>query len=542
MPAIVVKAHGGMRPSIEPHLIDPSEAVASHNTRLISGALDPLLGTTTLKPLNVALAQTIWRYGNSSDESNWWFEFSGDVDVIRSPIASDTWGRAYWADGATPKYGPNSLLLSGVGAYPGGSYTLGVPAPATPPTLAFTAGAGATAETRSYVYTYVTAYGEEGPPSTPTEPVTVDPTASVTLSAMSTGPGGPYNISLKRIYRTSTVGSTAEFQFVAEIAVATASYVDTISQALLGEVLPSQDWVAPPAGLRGLKVMANGAAIGFVGNTIHLSEPNLPHAWPHRVPIEDEIVGIGVFGQGAVLLTAGHPYMLSGADPSAMSAEKYSQPQACLSKRGIVDTDQGTLYPSTDGLVRVGPGGEIDVVTRGLLSRAQWQAYNPASMIAAHIDGKYHCFYTTTGGARGMLIFDFTGEGGKMSTCGISELTAVNGVYADPRSDTLYLSQGANIVRHDRGSALTMIRRSGEYRLPAPANMACISVDAAAYPVTARVYADGTLVHTATISSQFAQRLPSGFEARSWQVELEAAAKITRWAIATSIAELKATP
>ena len=542
MPAIVVKAHGGMRPIAEPHLLDPAEAVISRNTRLVSGGLDPLLGTTVLKPLNIAGAQTIWRYGNNAAEANWWLEFATDVDVIRSPIAADSFGRVYWADGATPKYAPSTLVLSGSGAYPGASYTLGIPAPAAVPSLSFTAGSGSTAETRSYVYTYVSAYGEEGPPSTPTAPTTVEPTAAVTLSGMSVGPGGSYNITSKRIYRTSTVGATAQFQFVVEIPVATTSYADSISQGLLGEAIPSQDWVAPPPALKGLKLMANGAAIGFVGNTAYLSEPNLPHAWPHKIPIEDDIVGIGVFGQGAVLLTNGHPYLLSGADPAAMTPEKYGQPQACLSKRAIVDSLEGCIYPSTDGLVSVGPGGSIEVLTRGLLSRAQWQAYNPSSMVAAHIDGKYHCLYTTAGGQRGMLIFDFSGEGARMSACSVSEMTPVTAIYADPRSDTLYMAQGGNIVRHDRGSPLTMVRRSGEYRLPSPANMACISVDAEAYPVTARVYADGVLVHTAAITSQFAQRLPAGFEARSWQVELEAAAKITRWAIATSIAELKAAP
>lgn len=540
MPAIVVKAHGGMRPAIEPHLLDPAEAAVSNNTRLITGGIDPLLGTTTLKALSNAAAVTIWRYGDSATETNWWFEGAVDTDFMRSPIPNDAWGRAYWTDGTQPKYGPNSVLLSGGGALPGGSFNLGVPAPAAMPTLTFTPDSTSNSETRSYVYTYVTAYGEEGPPSPPTSPVSLLPTDPVTVAGMSAGPGGPYNITLKRIYRTSTVGSTAQFQFVAEIPVATTSYVDTISQALLGEVIPSEDWIAPPAGLRGLKMLANGAAIGFVGNTVYLSEPSLPHAWPHRIPIEDTIVAIGVFGESAVLLTNGHPYLLSGADPSAMTPSKYAQPQACVAKRAVVDCEQGTIYPSADGLVVAGPGGSLEVVTRKLLTAAQWRAYNPSSMIAAYIDGKYHCLYTTAGGQRGMLIFDFSGEGAVLSTCSISALVPVNAVYADPRSDTLYMAQGGNIVRHDRGSPLVMTRRSGEYRLPAPVSMAVIAVDAAAYPVTARVYADGVLVHTAAITTQFAQRLPAGFEARSWYVELEASAKITRWALATSISELKA--
>ncbi len=539
MPAIVVKAFGGMRPIVERQLLDAAEADLARNLKLTSGGLVPLRGSTTLKALTLIAPQTIWRYGNAPAEGDWWFEFAGDVDIIRSPIANDPHGRVYWTDGVQPRYGPTAIVLSGSGTLPGGSLNLGIPAPTAPPTITFTPGTPPNAESRSYVYTYVSTYGEEGPPSPPSAPVTVDPTAVVNVTAMQVGPGGPISLATKRIYRTSTVGSTAQFQFVAEVALATVDYADVISQATLGEVLPSEEWVAPPNALRGLKFLANGAAIGFVGNTIHLSEPNLPHAWPHEVPIDVPIVGIGVFRQGAVALTNGHPYVITGADPAAMSAERLELPQACLSKLSIVDTGDGTLFASTDGLVSIGPGG-MDVVTRKLLSREQWQAYNPASMRGAFIDGKYHAFYTTAGGLRGVLIFDFEGQGGAMSVSDFNAVTAVTAAYADPRSDTLYLAQGTNIVRWDRGSSLTFVWRSGTYRLAAPANMACAALDAEAYPVTVRVYADGNLILTKTVTDRGAWRLPAGFEAYDWSFEVEGAAKVTRFAMATSISELKA--
>lgn len=539
MPAIVVKAFGGMRPIVEPHLLDPAEAVTAQNVKLTSGGLVPLRGTTTMRALQVPGAQTLWRYGASATETDWWFEFAGDVDVIRSPIVADPWGRAYWTDGVQPRYGPNSSLLSGSGAYPGASFLLGVPKPATAITATFTAGSGATAESRSYVYTYVSAYGEEGPPSDPSPIYSVDPTAAVNLSNMATGPGGALNLTHKRIYRTSTVGSTAQFQFVAQIALATATFADTVSQGSLGEVLQTTEWVPPPPALRGLKLLANGAAIGFVGNTVYLSEPNLPHAWPHENTVEGAIVGIGVFRDSAAILTNGHPYVMSGADPASMVPIRLELPQACLSKRSIVDTGDGTMYASTDGLVSIGPGG-IDVVTRKLIDREQWQAYNPASMVGAFIDGKYHCAYTTTGGVRGMLIFNFEGNGGALSVSDINAAAAATAFYADPRSDTLYMAQGGNIVRFDRGAPLTMLWRSGTYRMPSPCNMACMQVDAAAYPVVARVYANGALVHTQSVLNRFAFRLPAGFESTDWAIELESTAKITRATMATSISELKA--
>jgi hypothetical protein len=354
MPAIVVKAFGGMRPIVEPHLLDPSESVLAQNVRLISGAVQPLRGSTVLRSLNVTAPKTIWRFGNSTNESEWWLEFANQTDVIRSPIPSDSWGRTYWTDGATPKYAPSTLLLSGTGAYPGASYTLGVPAPTAAPSIFGAASSEPSAETRSYVYTYVSAFGEEGPPSPPSPPQTLNPDLAVTVSSMQTGPSGAYSITLKRIYRTSAVGSSAQFQFVTEIPVATTSYVDTVAQASLGEVLATEDWQPPPAGLRGLKMLANGGAIGFVGNTVYTTEPNLPHAWAHSTAIEDTIVGIGVFRQGAALLTNGHPYIFTGADPGAMTPERLERPLACLSRESIVDTGDGCLYASSEGLVSVG--------------------------------------------------------------------------------------------------------------------------------------------------------------------------------------------
>lgn len=528
-----------MRPRTAPHLLNPAEAVLSRNTSLSRGSLVPLRGTTVLQALNRVDAQTIFRYGNSGTEGNWWFEFDADVDVIESPVPNDAWGRAYWTDGAHPKYGPNNLLISGSSGYPGGSYNLGVPQPLSVPTTTFTPGSGPTAETRAYVYTYVSFYGEEGPPSEPTALITVDPTASVTLAGMATGPGGPYNLTLKRIYRTSTTDAGAEFQFVAEIPIANTSYVDTVAQAALGEVLPTIGWDPPPQGLRGLKVLANGACIGFVGNTVHLSEPNLPHAWPHKVAIDEQIVSIGVFRQGAAILTSSYPFILTGADPQAMTPERIETPLPCVSKRSVVSAGDGTLYASTEGVVSISPGGG-SVITGSLMTRDQWQAYNPSSMIGAFHNGKYHLAYTTSGGERGMLIFDMKEGGVEMTTCDVNAAAPISAMYTEASTDTLYFAQSGSIRRHDRGSALTMLRRSGTFRLAAPANMACISIWAEAYPVTVRAYGDGNLLRQVVATSRDAYRLPAGAEHRDFQIEIEGSSEVTQVIMATSIAELRA--
>lgn len=540
MPAIHIKAFGGLKPILDPLLLRQDEAQAANNVRLVSGALAALGGTTTLQALTKTAPQTIWRYGNSATESEYWLEFLADTDVIRSPIAADPYGRAYWTDGGTPKYAPNSLIVSGA-SYPGASYNLGIPAPAAAPTIStFTAPPNAaSSETRVYVYTYVSAYGEEGPPSPASALVTLDPAQSAGLTGMSVGPGGAYNITTKRIYRSSTVGASAQFQFVVEIPVANTTYTDTKSQAELGEVLPSTDWVAPPSGLKGLKALPNGAAIGFKDNTAYLSEPNLPHAWPHEYPIEDTIVGIGVFRQSAVLLTTGKPYLMSGADPAAMSTERMELPQACVSKRSIVDTGDGVLYASPDGLVSISSAG-IDIITKDLLTREQWQAYNPSSMVASTHDNRYHVAYQTTGGSRGMLIFDFSGQGASFTSSSVNAATAVTALYADPRTDTLYMAQGTNLVRFNAGSALTYTWRSKMIRAPFAMNFSKAQVVATSYPVTFKLYGDGVLRHTKSVTDGNLFHLPAGYRALDYEIELSGTSRVTQVSIATSSEELRA--
>jgi hypothetical protein len=290
--------------------------------------------------------------------------------------------------------------------------------------------------------------------------------------------------------------------------------------------------------LKGLKALSNGAAIGFKDNTAYLSEPNLPHAWPHEYSIEDTIVGIGVFRQSAVLLTAGRPYLMSGADPAAMSTERLELAQACVSKRSIVETGDGVLYASPDGIVSISSGG-MDVLTKGILTRAQWQAYNPSSMQAAVHESRYHVLYQIDGGSRGWLIFDFSGQGATFSTSNLNASTAVTALYSDNRTDTLYMAQGTNIVRFDAGSPLTYTWRSKTFRAPFVMNFGKAQVVSSAYPVTFKLYGDGALRFTKSVSDGNLFHLPSGYRALDYQIELAGTSDITQVSVATSAVELR---
>lgn len=538
MAAVDIKVFSGTRPLLDPILLEAPEAVVADNVQLLSGTLAPLLGTTTLKALTKSNPKTIWRYGTSSVETEHWLEFINETDVMASPLPEDIWARAYWTDGVKPKYGPSTSILSG-SSYPGASYNLGIPAPEVTPAISGSAPTQASsAESRTVVITYVSAYGEEGPPSPASIVVSLDPSQSATYTNLGAAPSGNYNIATKRIYRSSTVGSAAQFQFVAEIPVAQSSYTDTLSQTQLGEILPSENWTAPPDELNGLRMLASGAAIGFVKNTVYLSEPNLPHAWPHKYPLDFQIVGVEALDQSAVALTTGYPFVFDGVDPSAMSPRRLNERQSCVSKPSIVAMGGSVLYASPDGLVAVSVQ-QAEVVSSKHFSRKQWQELNPSSFKAFTHDGRYIALYTKVNGTRGILIFDPSGQSPFLTTSSLNATTAITAAHSDSRTDTLYLAQGGNIVRYNAGAALNYTWLSKIFRLARPENFGCAAIDAVAYPVTLKVYADGVLKQTKTVTSSEPFKLKSGFKKNEWQFEISGSNEVKRLRVATSVDELK---
>lgn len=392
-------------------------------------------------------------------------------------------------------------------------------------------------ETRVYVYTYVSTYGEEGPPSEPSEAVDIDPEYSVTLSSISGAPNGSYNIQKIFIYRTATASSGAtDYQFVKEIAIGVTSTTDSVRQAALGELIPSIGWIAPPADMRGLKMMANGIAIGWSGDkTICFSEPFQPHAYPakYRITTDSPIVGIGVFGQSAVILTKAYPYLVSGVSPESMTMSKLPIEQSCVSKRSIVDTGGGILYASPDGLVLISSAG-VRLATESVLSQEQWQEYSPSSIHAYYHENRYHGYYNYGGTVR---AFIFDPSGATATWCEVASVA-----YAGHRvvqDDALYVA-GASVIEALFGGSTTL-SYTWKSRIASPAspiNLSFGQVVASAYPVTLRVYADGT-TYSYTVADSNPFRLQSGFLAKEWQCQVEGTANVTMVALAQSSWELK---
>jgi hypothetical protein len=247
-------------------------------------------------------------------------------------------------------------------------------------------------EARSYVYTYITAYGEESPPS-PATVLTGWSNGTWTVSLFTPPPdqmGVTRDIVGIRLYRslTATQGATTYFQVTpvgnapnGDLAVTTATYSDIITDDVVAtnSQLISQLWSPPPEDLQGIIAMPNGMSVGWRGNEIWFSEPYRPHAWPasYTLTTEYPIVGLGVSGQAVVACTSGAPYVATGTSPGTMSGIKLQVSEPCHSRGSIWGNTDGVYYAGPNGLILVTAYGAVTNTSELWISRERWQQLTP---------------------------------------------------------------------------------------------------------------------------------------------------------------------
>ncbi|MGY8872229.1 MAG: hypothetical protein ACKVJE_17470 [Pseudomonadales bacterium] len=473
--------------------------------------------------------ETIFRY-----PSGHWLSFAGDVDVVRSPLADDAWERIYWTGDGVPKMAAVTNATSGVAPYPNTHYELGVPAPDS--ILAVTGSGGDEPDTvlsAVYAYSYVTGFEEEGPLSGPSTIVNrwdIDETGNgwVDLTIPSINVTGR-NITKVRIYRSEDGG---EYNIVADVVAGTGIYRDSVGTSQLLLTAVSIEWDIPNPAMIGLSLVPGGGLAGFFDNVLCFSEPGYPHAWPiaYRITLPDDIVGIAVSAVGIVVCTKGMPWLVVGSTPSAMDAVKIETPQACVSKRSIVDMGDYVIYASPDGLVAIGAGG-ADIITKNVLDRDVWKAGKPESLHAYRESDRYVGFYKNS---ETQSSFAFSAERGFELMSGWA-----SAAFYDAQLDTLYLTNGSMLDEFDGGSYREFTYRSGIDEVQPGTSFSCIKVIADSYPIPVSMYADGVLAFTVPVISNVVQRLPAGFNyAREWEVEVKASVEVFSIQVASSPSEL----
>lgn len=551
MPKLVISSFAAARPKVGAKYLENHEAQIAKNCDTRSGELRALKATSAVAGVTLA-TDTKVLHSFASGQYFWSFTES-NVKVARGPVIGDTGERTFWtgeaSDGGKPKMGYSPYSITGTPPirYPTNYYRLGIPKPAAAPSLALGTGGGcdiSVQRTRVYFYTYVSAVGEEGPPSASTTITSVCPGQQVLITGMSTAPTGPYNIANKRIYRSTTGTDGSDFQLVAQIAVATTSYTDTILDANLSteDEIPTANWSPPPDTLSRITPIAGSmlAALDTAKpKNVLISEPGVPHGWPSLSVkvVNHEAVDIASIGSSTVVLTNGTPYITTGADPASFVLLPMDIAQSCSSARGVVNYgDQGIIYPSPNGLIQLTPGGHT-ILTESLLDKDDWAAYKPDSVSGFIYNEQYIGFYNT-GSTTGGFILDLKSSNVGWTTTDVYATAGV--VYGD----TLYLAVNNSLVKWQGASTkLTYQWKSKLFELNAPTNFAWGRVIASTYAnLTFKLYADGVLRFTKAVTSKNPFRLPagSGFpNARTWEMELVGTDDVNLMMIAHTSEEVK---
>lgn len=463
---------------------------------------------------------SIYRMGrDTASDTTYWLSSPNVVDYVRGPIAGDSTERTYYTGEAKARF-TNNTFLSG-SPLPSGFFDLGVPAPGGTMSAAITTPGTGPNETRVYTETFVRGNGDESAPEANTVTIICPGGSTITLSTLTANPGGTIGITNRRGY-VSTSGGV--FQRFADQVTATATMVDNSGTRGLELTTGGSDahptWLTPPDTMRGLIELWNGMLGGFDGKTYMVCVPYTPHAWPlaYQGIVPDTIVGSAKYLQNWVLVTSGTPRLVTGTTSGSMGDSPIPLNQAGVSKRSVVGVGHGVMWASNDGMAYVGQFGS-KLLTDGFIDPVLWRSkYHPETIIGAWWNRYYIGFYTTTGGGHAAFMLDTA------NPMGIIDLDHIAlGVFSDTLQQALYTVGAGNVVKKwDAGALLNLTFKTGIVRSADDTNPGVAMIVATTYPITFALYGDGTLRHTQVITSDAPFRLPGGYVASEWQVQLSA--------------------
>ncbi len=591
MVAVSIPTFGGMVPALDDRKIPDTAATFSENVWLYAGTLQGLRSERLLRAVPVGTTKSFripedYITAHQIFTESVWLDFSNSqTDLIRAPVFGDTFDRYYWASSTgEPRYNTRARIAASLP-----SWILGIPAPDVAPAVIVTGGSGATVS-RAYVYTYVSEYGEEGPPSLPTL-LTGFVNGSWDIdwtSPIATDLGVNRNITTVRLYRTITsVGGVATYFFVGEFTLPDLDYSDVLSDAVVsGESqLETFIWTAPPSDLQGFTMMPNGIVAAWRENELWFSEPYRPHAWPaaYVLTVPYPIIGLGITNQNLVVCTSGYPITASGVNPAYITTSILTTFEPCTSRESIMSAPEGVYYASPTGLVMVQPGQAVNI-TKDMVTIDRWAELTPVSFKAARYGTAYYAYGALTGGVFDDEAFevedafqdvDFSGsQKGIMIDprdvrVGFNLLgpdQPIVGVMNDSWSSELMLIHDDNLywidTRDQEPTYDVYTWRSKIFHSPRKHNYAAAKVyftvpastpaqnpvrnntleqelDTGQYALM-RVYADKKHIATRELrESGELIRLPSGFKAEYWQFEFEGRVNISECLIASSVKELQ---
>ena len=441
-------------------------------------------------------------------------------------------------------------------------------------------------ETRAYVYTYVSAFSEEGPPSPPTVEdgqVTVDGTTGAWIIYMTCPTAAQMagrNLVSMRLYRTVTDGSgnTTYFQ-VCEEAITGPSQVVTYTDNLqssditANKTLDTIDYTAPPSDLQGVVMMANGIAAGWSAEReIWFSAAYLLHSFPgvFALSVDYPIVGFVPSGSSLNIITAGSPSIATGVTPDTMTIGKIMANEPCIGRGSIVGAGEGAYYASPNGYILLNTNGTMNV-TGSLMEKEFWNSLQPQTF-ATGVYGLTLVAYNkgTQPGDRNGVVIDYgagTSSSKNVPLSYISTLHPAINVYNDELSGQIFGLSPSGVMQWnppDGGDLWPYLWRSKMFRFTAPQQFKAFEVyydippevtitpgerntdqdqvfDQASQLLIVRIYGDGNeLVVREIQRSGETLLVPGGSKWTMIEFQLEGQVNVKLFKMASSVKELKA--
>lgn len=473
-------------------------------------------------------------------DANYWLAWSTVVHAVPGFDPADTTERTYYTGDGAPKWTDNIMALTGGPPYPQVSRPLGVPAPTGAILAAVDTEGTGDEEAFSWVYTFVNDLGWESAPSPLSNSMLKAPGTTFDLSGFSAPPSG-FGINRVRLYRfQSGVSTSGSYFFLREWAIG-AEPTNPIDNgaAVSTDELETSGWRPCPgienggasniteANAFGMTRLWNGMLAVLVGKSMRICEPETHYAWPLRyeVSLTDDPVAIGVFGQRALVLTKGDPVLVAGSSPDSMDDEPTKFGKACLSAQSVVSFNEGAgakgvAWATDDGVAWLGEGQVPRILTDGVFDRDQWQALNPSSMVAVREGRFYLCFHLVAGVWRGFAL-DPQAPGSIYPV-----EVGYPAAYADPRTASVYVLDGANVRRWNAGTPMTASFTSKLVRLPSPMNIGAIEVIGKTWPVPVKLWVDGVLRFDRSLARGEVARPPADFMGDEVQVQASTTGRV----------------
>lgn len=176
------------------------------------------------------------------------------------------------------------------------------------------------------------------------------------------------------------------------------NFTDDFLISGLSTILSSEDFDAPPTGMKGIRASHNNILVGFFDNQLCFSFPDKPHAWPERfrLTFDSDIVAIEPLQGFILVLTEEYPYQVSGNDPATMVSARIDTLYPCLAKKSVVNMGYAVVWATHGGLASYSPSSGIDLVTKTLHDWDTWStSLTPSTLIGHYYNGKYFGSHST---------------------------------------------------------------------------------------------------------------------------------------------------